>query len=154
MHTQLDSERANLASLRTKLQSVEGEISRGSKSNDAGLKNRIHARFVGSFGVSPKIDSRTPMGQGGEGAKWLGRDHWPKAFSVWMAGGGIKKGFVYGASDEFWHSVAENPMHVHDLDATILHLFGINHEQLTYRFQGRNFRLTDVHGKVAYDIIA
>ena len=71
-----------------------------------------------------------------------------------MAGGGVKPGFTYGSTDEFGCSAAENPVHVHDLHATILHLMGLNHEKLTYRYSGRDFRLTDVHGKVVHEIIA
>ena len=78
----------------------------------------------------------------------LGRDHHPQAFTMWMAGGGIKPGITYGATDDLGFHVVENPVHVHDLQATILHLLGLDHEQLTYRYAGRDFRLTDVFGKV------
>jgi arylsulfatase A-like enzyme len=91
------------------------------------------------------------MGQGGKGD---GRDHHIKAFSMWMAGGGIRPGITYGATDDFGYDVAENPVHVHDLHATILRLMGINHEKLTYRYQGRDFRLTDVHGQLINPILA
>ena len=77
-----------------------------------------------------------------------GRDHHNEAFSVWMAGGGVKGGSVVGQTDELGYRAVEDPLHVHDLNATILHLLGIDHERLTYRFQGRDYRLTDVHGKV------
>ncbi len=83
-----------------------------------------------------------------------GRDHHPRCFTVWMAGGGVKSGFVYGETDDFSYNITENPVHIHDLNATILHCLGINHERLTYRFQGRDFRLTDVHGQVVKDILA
>lgn len=83
-----------------------------------------------------------------------GRDHNPGGFTVWLAGGGVKPGFAYGATDEFGHQAIENKVHMHDLHATILHLLGLDHEQLTYRFSGRNFRLTDVHGRVVQSIIA
>ncbi len=83
-----------------------------------------------------------------------GRDHHPRCFSVWMAGGGIKPGIVYGETDEFSYNITENPVHIHDLNATILHCLGINHEKLTYRYQGRDFRLTDVHGKIVNDLLA
>ncbi len=83
-----------------------------------------------------------------------GRDHHPRCFSVWMAGGGVKGGQVYGETDDFSYNITENPVHIHDLNATILHCLGINHERLTYRFQGRDFRLTDVHGRVVKDILA
>ncbi len=82
-----------------------------------------------------------------------GRDHHPRCFSVWMAGGGVKGGQVYGETDDFSYNITENPVHIHDLNATILHCLGINHERLIYRFQGRDFRLTDVHGKVVKDLL-
>ena len=97
---------------------------------------------------------RTPFLQGNiADRKGWGRDHHPYAYTVWMAGGGVKPGVSYGATDEFAMSAVENPVHTHDLQATILHLLGIDHERLTYKFQGRNFRLTDVHGKVVRDIL-
>ncbi len=92
---------------------------------------------------------RTPVS---EGAK--GRDHNNHGFSVWLAGGGVKGGMAYGATDEFGFAAVENKVHVHDLHATILHLMGIDHERLTYRYSGRDFRLTDVHGRVVNEIIA
>jgi Protein of unknown function (DUF1501) len=92
---------------------------------------------------------RTPTAEGTDG-----REHHPFGFTMWLAGGGIKPGLAYGATDEFgWHAV-ENKVHVHDLHATILHLMGINHEKLTYRYSGRDFRLTDVHGRIVRDILA
>ena len=87
-----------------------------------------------------------------EGAK--GRDHDHYGYTVWMAGGGVKKGFSYGSTDEFGLTAVENRMHVHDLHATILHLMGLDHEKLTYRYSGRDYRLTDVHGRVAHDLFA
>ena len=83
-----------------------------------------------------------------------GRDHHPRCFTTWMAGGGIEPGITHGATDEFGYNVVENGVHVHDFNATILHLMGIDHERLTYRYQGRRFRLTDVHGEVTDKIIA
>ena len=83
-----------------------------------------------------------------------GRDHHPRCFTVWMAGGGVKPGVTYGSTDDFSYNVVENPVHVHDLHATILHCLGIDHKRLTYKFQGRHFRLTDVHGNVLKDILA
>ncbi len=83
-----------------------------------------------------------------------GRDHHGRCFSVWLAGGGIRPGVAYGATDDFGYNVTENPVHIHDLNATILHCLGIDHERLTYKFQGRDFRLTDVHGKVVAPILA
>lgn len=83
-----------------------------------------------------------------------GRDHNPSGFTTWLAGGGLKPGFAYGATDEFGHQAVENKVHMHDLHATLLHLLGLNHEQLTYRYSGRDFRLTDVYGQVVKDILA
>ena len=97
---------------------------------------------------------RTPYAQGGANREKYGRDHHGKAYSIWMAGGGIKPGTSFGSTDDFGFNTQDNPVHVHDLQATILHCLGINHERLTYRFQGRQFRLTDVHGRVVRDILA
>jgi len=92
---------------------------------------------------------RTPTAENADG-----REHHPFGFTMWLAGGGVKGGMAYGATDEFgWHAV-ENKVHVHDLHATILHLMGINHEKLTYRYSGRDYRLTDVHGHVVKAILA
>ncbi len=102
----------------------------------------------GEFGRTPFREGRTAK------SGVLGRDHYPDAFTMWMAGGGTKGGFDYGQSDELGFRVTENPVHVHDLQATILHQLGFDHEQLTYRFQGRDYRLTDVHGHVVHDLIA
>jgi uncharacterized protein (DUF1501 family) len=93
---------------------------------------------------------RTPMVQGGND----GRDHHPNCYSVWMAGGGVKPGFVMGKSDDLGFNATEDKVHVHDLNATILHLLGIDHTKLTYRLQGRDFRLTDVHGNVVRKLLA
>ena len=100
---------------------------------------------------------RTPMGQGtgGSGEKTaIGRDHHKEAFTVWMAGGGTKPGHVHGRTDDLGYGIADSPVHVHDFNATLLHLLGMDHERLTYRFQGRKFRLTDVHGHVVKNVIA
>jgi uncharacterized protein (DUF1501 family) len=91
---------------------------------------------------------RTPMAQGD------GRDHHIKGFSMWLAGGGVKGGLTYGATDDLGYNAVENIVPVHDLHATLLHLFGIDHTKLTYRFQGRDFRLTDVAGRVVKDVLA
>jgi len=96
---------------------------------------------------------RTPYAENREKQK-VGRDHHHTAFSMLLAGGGIKGGTVYGASDELGMHAVENPVHVHDLHATVLHLLGLDHERLTYRYAGRDFRLTDVHGRVVKEIIA
>src|SRR5690606_38549706 len=94
---------------------------------------------------------RTPMAQGPEHKR--GRDHHIKGFSLWMAGGGIRPGMTYGATDELGYHAVDNKVHVHDLHATMLHQLGIDHKRLTYRYQGRDFRLTDVFGNVVEDIL-
>jgi hypothetical protein len=96
---------------------------------------------------------RTNYSQGITTANNFGRDHHPRCFSLWMAGGGVKPGITYGETDDYGYNVTKDPVHIHDLHATILHLFGIDHERLTYRFQGRRYRLTDVFGKVVKDIL-
>ena len=98
--------------------------------------------WAGEFG-------RTPVSQGGDG-----RDHNPYGYTVWMAGAGVKKGFRYGATDEIGYHAAVNRMHIHDFHATLLHLMGMDHEKLTYRFSGRDFRLTDVAGIVHDELLA
>jgi hypothetical protein len=102
----------------------------------------------GEFGRTPFREGRT------SGSATLGRDHFPDAFSLFLAGGGVKGGISHGETDELGFSVATDKVHVHDLQATILHLLGLDHERLTYRFQGRDYRLTDVHGKVIHEILA
>lgn len=97
---------------------------------------------------------RTSFSQGRLTAQNYGRDHHPGCFTMWMAGAGVKKGFVYGQTDDFSYNVVENPVHVHDFQATLLHLTGINHERLTFKHQGRRFRLTDVHGHVVHDLLS
>jgi arylsulfatase A-like enzyme len=97
---------------------------------------------------------RQPMAQNKPTKQDAGRDHLRSAFTLWMAGGGVKRGAVYGSTDEFGLSVAENPVHIHDLQATILHCLGIDHTRLTFKFQGRDFRLTDVEGKVVEGVLA
>jgi arylsulfatase A-like enzyme len=97
---------------------------------------------------------RTVYSQGTLTQDNYGRDHHPRNFTMWLAGGGVKPGFVFGETDDFSYNVVSRPMHIHDLNATILHLLGIHHEQLTFRYQGRDFRLTDVHGNVANEILA
>ncbi|MCR9201416.1 MAG: DUF1501 domain-containing protein [Planctomycetaceae bacterium] len=97
---------------------------------------------------------RTVYCQGKLSRENYGRDHHPRCFTIWMAGAGIKPGMVYGATDDFSYNITENPVHIHDLNATILQQLGIDHERLTARFQGRDFRLTDVHGEIIEDILA
>ena len=109
-----------------------------------GLLDSTLVVWGGEFG-------RTPMG---ESRETIGRDHHIDAYTMWMAGGGVKPGSIYGKSDEIGYNVIENPVHVHDLQATILNQLGLDHKRLTYRFQGRDYRLTDVHGEVIHDILA
>jgi len=97
---------------------------------------------------------RTPFQQGQQDPKNLGRDHHPYAFTVWLAGGGFRPGTTYGESDDFGFNVARDGVHVHDLQATLLRQLGIDHERLTYKFQGRNYRLTDVHGEIVEGVLA
>ncbi|MBI4662666.1 MAG: DUF1501 domain-containing protein [Verrucomicrobia bacterium] len=107
-----------------------------------GLLDQTLLVWAGEFG-------RTPFAQGSDG-----RDHNPFGFSVWLAGGGVKGGMIYGATDEYGYKVIENKVHIHDLHATMLHLLGVDHTQLTFRFSGRDMRLTDVHGEVVRAILA
>jgi Protein of unknown function (DUF1501) len=114
-----------------------------------GLLDKTLILCTGEFGRTPSVE----MGQNGSGAS-LGRDHNHWGFSLWMAGGGIKGGTIYGATDEFGFKAVENPVSIHDLHATMLHLLGFDHERLTYRYAGRDYRLTDVKGEVVRDIIS
>jgi uncharacterized protein (DUF1501 family) len=111
-----------------------------------GLLEQTLVVFGGEFG-------RTPMLQGPRSTKELGRDHLRTAFTIWMAGGGVKTGQHLGETDEFGMKPTSDPIHVHDLQATILHLLGMDHLKLTYKFQGRPFRLTDVHGEVVKKLL-
>lgn len=133
---------------------LEGGHRKNARATDkpiAGLLHDLESRglledtlvvWAGEFG-------RTPTSQGQDG-----REHHPHGYTIWLAGGGVRPGMVYGSTDEFGWYARENPMHIHDLHATLLHLLGINHESLTYRYSGRDFRLTDVFGEVAWPIIA
>jgi len=112
-----------------------------------GLLDETLVIWGGEFG-------RTNYCQGKMTVDNYGRDHHPRCFSIWMAGGGIKPGMVYGETDEFGYNIVQNPVHVHDFQATILNQLGLDHERLTYRYQGRRFRLTDVEGKVVRDILS
>ena len=112
-----------------------------------GMLDETLVLWGGEFGRTPMNESR------GEG-KFMGRDHHPRAFTMWMAGGGIRPGITIGATDDIGYTVAQDPVHVHDLHATALHLMGIDHLRLTTRFQGREYRLTDVHGNVVKPLLA
>jgi len=112
-----------------------------------GLLDETLVIWGGEFG-------RTPMNEERNGSKFLGRDHHPHAFTIWMAGGGIKRGITLGATDELGYHAVEDKVHIHDLQATILHCLGMDHTKLTYQFQGRPFRLTDVFGNVVQKLLA
>jgi hypothetical protein len=112
-----------------------------------GLLDETLIVWGGEFG-------RTIYSQGAITETSYGRDHHPRCFTVLMAGAGVKKGMTYGATDDFCYNITENPVHVHDLNATIMQLMGVDHTRLTYRYQGRDFRLTDIHGNVVKDIVA
>jgi uncharacterized protein (DUF1501 family) len=113
-----------------------------------GLLDETLVIWGGEFGRTPMVETNPALGRS------LGRDHHPQAFTMWLAGGGVRPGLVYGETDDLGFNVVKDPVHVHDLQATILHLLGLNHERLTFRFQGRDFRLTDVYGSVVHDLLA
>ncbi len=113
-----------------------------------GLLDETLVVWGGEFGRTPMVETNPTLGRS------LGRDHHPQAFSIWMAGGGIKGGLTYGDTDEMGFHVVNNPVHIHDVQATILHCLGLDHERLTYEFQGRRFRLTDVFGNVVKPLLA
>ncbi|MEO1990892.1 MAG: DUF1501 domain-containing protein, partial [Pirellulales bacterium] len=113
-----------------------------------GMLDETLVVWGGEFGRTPMVESSAVLGRS------LGRDHHPNAFTMWLAGGGIKGGVTYGETDELGFHIVKNQVHVHDLQATILHCMGIDHERLTFRHQGRDFRLTDVHGHVVKGILS
>jgi hypothetical protein len=130
-----------------------GKTDQGAAALVADLKQRgmLDETLViwgGEFGRTPMVETNTALGRS------LGRDHHPQAYTMWLAGGGMKPGITYGKTDDLGFNVAENPVHVHDLQATILNQLGLDHERLTYRYAGRDVRLTDVHGKVVREILA
>ncbi|MGY8650164.1 MAG: DUF1501 domain-containing protein [Verrucomicrobiia bacterium] len=139
---------------------VAGNVTNNARATDQGsaalitdLKQRglLEDTLViwgGEFGRTPMVESNPTLN------RKLGRDHHPQAFSLWMAGGGVKGGMTLGATDELGFHIAERPVHIHDLQATILHLLGLDHERLTFRHGGRDYRLTDVHGKVVKEILS
>ncbi|MEI7987242.1 MAG: DUF1501 domain-containing protein, partial [Armatimonadota bacterium] len=112
-----------------------------------GLLDETIVVWGGEFG-------RTPINEQRNGVNFPGRDHHPKAYTMWVAGGGIKPGVSYGKTDDIGFNVVENPVTVHDLNATLLHQLGLEHTKLTYHFQGRDFRLTDVFGEPIKDLIS
>lgn len=113
-----------------------------------GLLDETLVVWGGEFGRTPMVETNPALG------RKSGRDHHPQAFTMWLAGGGVKGGLTYGATDDFGFHIAENRVHVHDLQATIMHLMGFDHERLTYHHSGRDFRLTDVHGRVVQDLLS
>ena len=115
---------------------------------ERGMLDETLVVWGGEFGRTPMVETNPALGRS------MGRDHHPQAFTVWMAGGGVKAGMSYGATDDLGFHVAENPVHIHDLQTTILNCLGLDHERLTYFYQGRHFRLTDVHGHLMRDILA
>jgi Protein of unknown function (DUF1501) len=139
---------------------VAGNVKKNCRDTDQGsaalvqdLKQRgmLESTLVvwgGEFGRTPMVETNAALGRS------LGRDHHPSAYTIWMAGGGVKAGLTYGATDELGFHIVENPVHVYDVQATLLHLLGFDHERLTFRHAGRDFRLTDVHGKVVKGIMA
>lgn len=138
---------------------VKGNVQNNSKNTDQassalvsdlkrqGMLDDTLVVWGGEFGRTPMVESNPSLGRA------AGRDHHPQAFTVWLAGGGTKPGMTYGATDDFGFHVTENPVHIHDLQATILHCLGLDHERLTYHHAGRDFRLTDVHGNVLHDVL-
>ena len=112
-----------------------------------GLLDSTLVIWGGEFGRTPMVETNPSLGRS------MGRDHHPQAFTLWMAGGGVKQGLAYGGTDELGFHTVENPVHVHDIQATILHCLGFDHERLTFDFQGRRYRLTDVHGHVVKEIL-
>ncbi|HWB04708.1 MAG TPA: DUF1501 domain-containing protein [Verrucomicrobiales bacterium] len=143
-HANLESDHRNLA--RAADQPI-GALLKDLKQR--GLLDETLVIWGGEFGRTPVVE----LPSGGDG-KGTGRDHNPYGFTMWLAGGGVKPGHIHGATDEFGYQATESPVHVHDLHATMLHLLGFDHEKLTFRYAGRDFRLTDVHGKVVNEIIA
>src|SRR5262249_40055378 len=113
-----------------------------------GLLDETLVIWGGEFGRTPMVESNPALGRS------LGRDHHPQAFTMWLAGGGGKAALTSGATDALGFNVVTAPVHVHDLQATILHLLGLDHERLTFRFAGRDFRLTDVHGRLVRELLA
>jgi uncharacterized protein (DUF1501 family) len=145
----------NTANSRAEHRKLAGEVDQGISALLTDLKQRglLKDTLVicgGEFGRTPAVEIPSP----GTPGKGKGRDHNHYGFTVWLAGGGVKGGTVYGATDEFGYRAVENPVHVHDLHATMLHLLGFDHERLTYRYAGRDFRLTDVSGEVVKEILA
>ena len=138
--------------------SLPGQLQRACKATDqanAALITDLKQRGLldETLVVSGGEFGRTVYCQGDLTKESYGRDHHPRCFSMWVAGGGFRPGLTYGATDDYSYNIVENPVSVHDLHATLLHQMGINHERLTYKFQGRDYRLTDIHGTVVRKLI-
>jgi uncharacterized protein (DUF1501 family) len=139
---------------------VEGNVTNNCRATDQGaaalvsdlkrhgMLDETLVIWGGEFGRTPMVETNPSLG------RTQGRDHHPQAFTMWMAGGGIRPGMTLGQTDDFGFHVTESPIHVHDIQATVMHCMGFDHERLTYHHAGRDFRLTDVHGHVVHDIIA
>jgi hypothetical protein len=112
-----------------------------------------HSEKADRIRGGPLLDSRLGLRKGGDRGPAMGRGHNSYGWSLWLAGGGVKRGIRHVRTDDFGFQAVENPVHVHDLHATILHLLGLDHERLTYRHAGRDFRLTDIHGRVVKEIL-
>jgi len=113
-----------------------------------GLLDETLVVWGGEFGRTPMVETNPALGRS------LGRDHHPQAYTMWFAGGGFQAGMTYGRTDDLGFHIVENPVYVHDVQATILHCLGLDHERLTFTYQGRQYRLTDVHGNVMRDLLA
>jgi hypothetical protein len=149
MHAGWDQHRNLNTQLKIQCQDTDGPSAALVKDlKQRGLLEDTLVIWGGEFGRTPFLQGKI------EDTKQWGRDHHPYAFTLWMAGGGVKAGTTYGESDEFGFNVARDGVHIHDLQATIMHLMGIDHERFTFRFQGRQFRLTDVHGEVVKGVLA
>ena len=143
----------NEAKLRTDRLGVELEVAKVEKLKAEAKQPKSTVTKAVVLEATKKLKAKN-KGKEGKDKEKTGRDHHHTAFSTLLAGGGVRPGTVYGTSDEFGMDAQENPVHVHDLHATILHLLGLDHERLTYRYSGRDFRLTDVHGQIVKGILA
>jgi uncharacterized protein (DUF1501 family) len=144
-HGEIEKEHRRLAA-----ESCQGITALLTDLKQRGLLGETLVIWGGEFGRTPTVE----ISQNGKIEPTAGRDHNHHGFTMWMAGGGVKGGMVHGATDDFGFKAVENRVHVHDLHATVLHLLGLDHERLTYRHSGRDFRLTDVHGRIVRELLA
>ena len=140
------------ASVAVGLPFLEAMVPAATALSQTAAQGKPHMGFI-YFPLGALMDQWTPTAEGKEAARY-GRDHNPDGFTMWMAGGGVKAGMKYGATDEFGFYSIENKVNIHDLHATLLHLLGLDHSKLTFRHAGRDFRLTDVFGEVVKDVLA